>query len=64
MSESVGTCPLCGNTALLEYDYAGAATLHPADLRLTDVSCTNNRCKNYVLADRVRAARGHGGRQL
>jgi hypothetical protein len=63
MSQSLGSCPLCGDTALLEYTSVTTEEMNRPDIRLADVACKNERCKNYVPSDRIDAARGNDPRQ-
>ena len=62
MSQTIGTCPLCGESALLEYTGITAEEMTQPAMRLTDVACKNEGCKNYISTDRVVAALGRDSR--
>jgi hypothetical protein len=63
MSQQLGTCPLCGDTALLEYTAIRAEEMTQPDMRLTDVACKSEDCKNFISSERVKAAMGSDPRK-
>lgn len=63
MTQQLGSCPLCADTALLDYTPVTVEQTTGLDTRLTDVACRNECCKNYISSERVKATRGNDPRQ-
>ena len=49
MSQTIGICPLCGEGELLEHTAITAEEMAQPEMRLTDVACKNEGCKNLHL---------------